>query len=244
VHLSNTCNLIRNDGWRGVQIEGNATKLEALKENFAGNPNVLQIHTLVGFRRGHDALDDVLARSDFPKDFDLLSIDIDGNDWHVWESVETYRPRVVVIEYNPTIPNDVVFIQDRDMSVNEGCSLAALIQLGKKKRYELVAVTACNAIFVTAEEFSKVGIEDNSVDAMRVSPPGGIFFGYNGTIYHTLGHGIWRLAKTDIARPDSLQILPPEKRIFGDRVRWARLRSQRDAGIPTFRSLKSPGLMH
>lgn len=218
VYLSNTCDLIRRHGWKAVQIEGSAKKFETLKANFAGNDNVRQICALVGFERGVNTLDDILARSELPEDFDLLSIDIDGNDWYVWESITDYRPRVVVIEYNPTIPNDVLFIQDKDMSLNEGCSLSALIDLGKAKGYELVACTVCNAIFVTREDFPKLGIADNGIDAMHLGARGRIFYGYNGKIYHTLASGTWKLAGTTIAEPDSLQLLPAHERLYGDRV--------------------------
>jgi len=218
VHLSNTCNLIRHGGWSGVQIEASQSKFSRLQANFSGNTNVRQICATIGFEGGVNSLDDALASTDCPRDFDLLSIDVDGNDWHVWNSVEAYRPRAVIIEYNPSIPNDVIFIQDRDMEINEGSSLAALIRLGKTKGYELAACTQCNAVFVTETDYPLLEIPDNSVDAMRINPVGRIFYGFNGTIYNTLPTLNWRLKGLPI-RPDSLQLLSPDERGFGGRVR-------------------------
>ncbi|MFN0193375.1 MAG: hypothetical protein ACKVP5_15615 [Aestuariivirga sp.] len=191
VHLSNTCNLIKNHDWFAVQIEGDTKKFQTLVKNFEGNSRVRQIEAMVGFTKGVDSLDDILSRTDIPSDFDLLSVDIDGNDWHIWDSLKDYHPRVVVIEHNGSVPNDVIFVQDRDMSVNEGCSLAALIRLGKEKGYEFCAVTTPNAFFVAKEEFPKLGIVDNSIGALRRSPIGRIFSGYNRKIYHTMSRMGW-----------------------------------------------------
>ena len=213
VHLSNTCHLIRDHGWMGVQIEGHKSKFDALQKNFAELKNAIQIRATIGYTPGADTIEDALKSTAIPLDFDLISIDIDGNDYHVWASIETYRPRVVVIEFNPTIPNDVVFIQDRDMSVNEGCSLAALIRLGGQKGYELVCATRANGIFVLKEEFQKFAIADNHIDSMRADSPGRIFYGYNGKVYQTLNKFTWALKGTP-ATPDMLQILPETQRVW------------------------------
>ncbi len=215
VHLSNTCHLIRNLGWHAVQIEGDRMKFRELQQNFAGNEKVHQIHTMIGFTPGADSLDDALATTPIPADFDLLSIDIDGNDYHVWESLRSYRPRVVVIEQNGSVPNDVVFIQDRDMSINQGCSLAALIRLGKEKGYELCAANTPNAFFVLKEDFPKLGISDNSIDALRRSPTGRIFCGYDRKIFHTMTQMGWGGGKLD---HDALQKFSPSEQGFQDRV--------------------------
>lgn len=97
----------------------------------------------------------VFAEAGIPRAFDLLSIDIDGNDLWVWKAL-TYRPRVVVIEYNPrfgpyksrTVPYD----PDRhwDGTNYYGASVLALRRLGTEKGYDLVASTRSNLIFVQA----------------------------------------------------------------------------------------------
>ena len=92
----------------------------------------MTLNAFVGFTAA-DGLDAILARTPIPADFDVLSIDIDGNDYHVWNAVARYKPRVVVIEYNPTIPAAVDFVQPADMSINQGASITAQARLGKQK---------------------------------------------------------------------------------------------------------------
>jgi hypothetical protein len=218
VYLSNTCHLVRDLGWHGVLIEGSAEKYADLRANYDGLAHAHPIHALVGFERGVDSLDDVLAGTDCPRDVDLVSIDIDGADYHVWRSLARYRPRVVMIEFNPSVPNDVVFVQDRDMAVHQGASLAALVELGKQKRYELVATTNCNAFFVREELFGAFGIDDNSVDAMHPNVIGRIFHGYDGTIYTKMRPLQWAGRGGPRPEIDQFQLLPPEARNFYDHV--------------------------
>ena len=120
-----------------------------------------------------------------PRDFDLLSIDIDGNDYHVWEAVESYRPKVVVIEYNPTIPNEVEFVQPRNARVHQGTSLRSIAGLAKLKGYELVATTTTNGIFVDQAYFPLFGIRDNSVANLRrdLDYVTYVFCGFDGHVF-------------------------------------------------------------
>lgn len=215
MHLSNTCLFIQEKQWYGVQIEANNSKFDKLVKNFSNYPNAIQVKGLVGYTQGADSIEDFLATTPIPKNFDFISIDIDGNDWHIWQSMSKYRPRVVVIEFNPKIPNDVLFVQDRDPTVSQGCSLSALIELGKEKGYELICVHKWNAFFCLAEDYLKFSIKDNSIDAMFLSPGGRIFGCYDGTIYNTLGQQAWRLRGIKITS-DSFQLLPKEQRVYGD----------------------------
>lgn len=51
-----------------------------------------------------DNINQIFADNNFTGEIDLLSIDIDGNDYYVWEAIDIVSPRVVVIEYNSKIP--------------------------------------------------------------------------------------------------------------------------------------------
>jgi len=217
VHLSNTCYFIKEKKWSAVQIEGSQKKFESLKENFSGFESAIQLKEIVGYTKGEDTLDDILKKTEIPADFDFISIDIDGNNWYIWESINLHRPRLVVIEFNPTVPNDIIFVQDRDMNINQGCSLAALINLGKRKRYELICTHGANAYFIVKEEFEQFNILDNSIDAMRFDSPGRIWSGYDGTVYNTLGRLGWAGGGRPID-PLEYQSIPSEQRNFGDRI--------------------------
>ncbi len=218
LHLSNTCSLIKDHGWSGVQIEGSEERFEDLKRNFAGMPNSFPLHKRIGFKAGKDTIDDALATLPVPRDFDLISIDIDGNDYYIWDSIKTYVPRVVVIEFNPTIPNDVIFVQDRNMDINQGSSLAALVELGKSKGYELAAATNCNGIFVHKDDSPKLGIADNSIDALRANVTGRIFHCYDGTVYNHMRPLQWTGRGGERPTMDQFQILSPKQRIFYDNL--------------------------
>jgi hypothetical protein len=166
VHLSNTRHLIEHRGWNAVLIEASAHKFAELEENSRPFPGVTCVRRFVTFDPPDD-LDGILVATPIPSDFELLSIDVDGNDFHIWESLRNYRPKIVVIEINPTMPNHVDFVQARDMSVQHGSSLAAMVRLGRQKGYELAAVTTSNAILARDDVFPSLGVTDNASDTLR-----------------------------------------------------------------------------
>ncbi|QLC25965.1 hypothetical protein HFP57_13660 [Parasphingopyxis algicola] len=205
LYLSNTARLIREEGWSAVLIEGDEERCAEIMTNLPYPDRVHAMHRWVGFERGKNTMDDILAETPIPKDFDFASIDVDSVDWHVWDAIQDYRPRLVCIEFNPSVPNSVIFVQDRDMGVNEGSSIAAMVELGKQKGYELICATG-NGFFVREEEFGKFGIEDNSIDAMRPDRGNYLWTGYNGKIYHTLDRMAWWGRQVEL-KPTSLQLL-------------------------------------
>ena len=146
VYLSNTCNLIRNFDYNAVLIEGESSRVPELEKNHPTS-QVIKICEFVTLA-GPNKLDAILKRTAIPLDFDLLSIDIDGCDYWVLESLQHYQPKIVVIEYNPTIPNAVDYIQAADFSVKHGSSAKSIVNLAQSRGYSLVAVTECNLIFV------------------------------------------------------------------------------------------------
>jgi hypothetical protein len=226
---SNTWTLIANRGWTGVLVEGERDRFEDLQRTYADVPQRTHLlNCFIGLDPG-TRLDDLLRQAGAPEDFDLLSVDIDGNDWHIWNSLASYRPRVVVIECNPTIDNDIYFVQEYGASINHASSLLALVELGKTKGYELVASTGGNGIFVRRELFPSFGIADNSIDALH-DPSGTvikIFQGFDGTIFAV---GALRLHWHGIAlKQEDFQVLRPIDRRFPGtkRRRWWRRWRQR-----------------
>jgi len=99
-------------------------------------------------------INEIFQKYDVPEEFDFLSIDIDGQDFHVWNKIENYSPRVVSIEMNHHIEpgKDKVMPLDDNWiwKGNEisGSSVTALKKLGNKKGYALVATCMSDAIFV------------------------------------------------------------------------------------------------
>jgi len=213
VHGSNVWNLIKKQGWSGVLIEADQTYFEKLEKEYAGIDRAHCINAFVSFE-GEKSLDNIFASTSLPKTFDLFSLDIDGNEYHLWESLNDYRPRVMLVEFNPSIPNDITFIQPRDMKVFQGSSLRALIELGKRKGYELVATNEVNAFFVLKELFPKFGISDNSIDSLHTGHQyeTKLFQLYDGTLKITGNTNlIWHKMPID---ENELQVLPPRKRRY------------------------------
>jgi hypothetical protein len=205
---SNTRNLIINEGYSAILIEADKGLFKKLQKNYLGNPNVITINQFVGWS-DKDNLDQILSSTPIPEDFDLLSIDIDGNDYHVWKAIRKYKPKIVVIEFNPTIPPGIRFVQQPNPSTNQGASLSSLVDLGKEKGYELVAVTGSNAFFVKSEYFSLFQIEDNRPEILWTNYPDTttyLFVGYDGTIFL---HGCKKLPWHEVElKESSFQVLP------------------------------------
>ena len=186
IYLSNTRTLIEHKGYHAVLIEANKKSFLKLKENTKDFGDVVVLNAFVGVST-MDSLDVLLSATACPYDFDFLSIDIDGNDIHVWRAIKRYRPKLICIEFNPTIPTEVTFEQPPNPKVNWGSSLAALVHLGKEKGYELICTNEINAFFITSELFPIFSIVDNSPSALRPNDAARtmIFSGFDGTLLVT-----------------------------------------------------------
>ena len=214
VHLTNTRHLIESKGFSAVLIEADKRRFADLRRNYSQyGERIVPINRVVGFG-DDDNLDTILVDTPIPLDFDFLSIDIDGNDYHVWNRVRKYSPKAVVIEFNQTIPTHIRFVQPADSSVNQGASLAALVELGQTKGYELISVLPNNAFFVRKEYFHLFQIESNAPEVLRTKT-GSItylFTGYDGRVFL---HGARRLPWHRIELVESdMQTLPRFLRTF------------------------------
>lgn len=144
-------------GWSGVFIEGSKHYCEAIRENFK-LPLAQNRLTLLNEFITAENINDLLAQTKAVeiKEIDLLSIDIDGNDYYVFKAINNINPRVVVIEFNAKFPPPMEWIMPYnpthiwDGTDNHGASLQSLVNLGKTKGYNLVAtnLNGVNAFFV------------------------------------------------------------------------------------------------
>lgn len=141
--FSNTRKLIE-EGWTGVLIEGDEGEFSRLVENSKPfGDRVKLMHTYVDRER---RLDDILRGYDAPVDIDLMVIDVDGQDYYLWNSMLRYRPRVVVIEYN-AITDDPWFCPPLGEPGQAGPF--AIHRLATGKLYDLVWKNRFNMIFAT-----------------------------------------------------------------------------------------------
>jgi hypothetical protein len=175
----NTTNLILNHGWHGLLVDGDRGNVERGIRFFARSR-----HTYVYPPRfvcswvTRGSINEIFAANGFSGEIDLLSLDLDGVDYWIWESIEAVSPRVVVVEYQDilgperswTVPYGDDF-SSRNYPMTDGmpnfagASLSAFVKLGRRKGYRLVAVNryGYNAFFV------RNGLRDDILPEIQVS---------------------------------------------------------------------------
>jgi hypothetical protein len=149
----NNCALLADVfGWSGLYAEADAQAGAALEARYAHNPRVRTEIVAVTPRN----LQSILDEAGVPPEFDILSVDVDGSDYWLWEALTEHRPRLVVIEYNAALPHDQRLVAPLDPGHRWdgteffGASLGALRALAAVKGYRLVHtdLTGTNAFFI------------------------------------------------------------------------------------------------
>lgn len=167
-HFSNTAALWSQDSsWKGILIEGDSERFKELKKNTAGY-NCLAINAMVGIAKD-DCLEALLKKNGIKEEIDVLSIDIDGNDYHIFESLKKIRPRLIIIEYNPTIPVWYDVYAPYCSKNNFGQSVGALNRIAEKKGYKLIALTLTNAFYVSKEDFKKFSEFETDLSKININ---------------------------------------------------------------------------
>lgn len=169
----NCLNLALNRGFSGLFMDGDKQKCEngTMAYRHLGLENVQIKNTFIT----KDTINSLISEAGFQGEIDVLSLDVDGNDYWFWQTIDCIDPRIVVIEYNATFgpdasvstPYDSAFVRyDKHRSgFYHGCSLSAIEFLGKQKGYRLVAAdeTGVNAFLVKDDlcpEIPTVSAED------------------------------------------------------------------------------------
>ena len=154
---ANTRFLLINNNWKGLVLDGSQSHIDYIRKD-----KIYWRHDLTAECRfiTRENINDIFDECGFRGDIGLLSIDIDGNDYWVWENIDAIRPRIVICEYNSvfgstrpvTIPYDANFVRTDAHYSNLyfGASLPALCLLANKKGYDFVGSnsTGSNAFFV------------------------------------------------------------------------------------------------
>lgn len=142
--FSNTFNLVEK-GWNAIYIEGDKKRFKDLLKTCLEFPKITPINTYVSKHKfSENSIDSILKKYSVPKDFDILSIDIDSFDLDVWESIENYYPKIVIIEINSSIPPGIISRHNRKILGN---SFTSTLNVGLKKNYTAVCHTG-NLIFI------------------------------------------------------------------------------------------------
>ena len=158
----NMANFIQNFGWNGLLIDGNEEGVLAAKSLYSNEIKKGTVKIDLQFLTVEN-INQVFHDNDCTGEIDLLSIDIDGNDYWIWESISVVNPRVVVVEYNAsfgdsrsvTVPYEPDFYRFNKHKSGwyHGVSLKALERLAKVKGYDLVGCNSdgVNAFFVRTD---------------------------------------------------------------------------------------------
>lgn len=157
---ANTRFLLMHDNWAGLVMDGSADNVRRIrKSGIYWKYNLKAVEAFIT----RENINELLRENGVSGEIGLLSIDIDGNDYWIWEAIDSISPAILVMEYNArfgpdeavTVPYDPAFTRTKAhfSNVYYGASLAALEKLSRKKGYILAGCNAAgnNAFFVRAD---------------------------------------------------------------------------------------------
>lgn len=163
---SNSANLYFNFGWHGAFIDGNEKALKRGRKFFSKYPHswFYQPKFIHGMVK-RENVNELIKSSGLSGEIGLLSIDIDGNDYWVWDAIDTINPQVVIIETHSefylediVVPYDPNYVYPGKHPVYHGASPKAMNRLAEKKGYRLVGANdyGYNLIFLRNDLLSDI----------------------------------------------------------------------------------------
>jgi hypothetical protein len=154
---SNCRFLMMNNNWRGFVMDGSADCINYLRQSsFYWRYDLNAVSAFIT----RDNINTLLAQSGFDADLGILSVDLDGVDYHVLEAIQGFEPRILICEYNSvfgpkraiSVPYDPAFQRTAKHTSNLyfGASLPAMAHIAGKKGYSLVGTNSAgnNAFFI------------------------------------------------------------------------------------------------
>jgi hypothetical protein len=165
---SNTRFLLVNDNWQGKIVNSGTEHIDFIHSKELGDfyyrYNITAISTFIDKTNVNSLIKDM----NVPTDIGILSIDLDGVDYWIWEAITTLSPRIVIMEYNShfgdkyafTVPYKKDFDRTHEHYSNLyfGASLPAICLLARKKGYQFVGSNSAgvNAYFVRQDVAGKL----------------------------------------------------------------------------------------
>lgn len=169
---SNSANLYFHFGWHGLFLDGNPKSIKRGKKFFAKYPHPwFYKPTFINAMITRKNINELITKANLKGEIGLLSIDIDGNDYWIWDKIEVVEPQVVIIEThiefglnNIVVPYDENYVYPGKHPIYHGASPVAMVNLAKRKGYRLVAANqyGFNLIFV------KNGLVDDLIPEVDV----------------------------------------------------------------------------
>ncbi len=164
---ANTRFLLINNNWKGLIIDSDKHNISSIN-----NDPVYWKYDITAQQSfvTKDNINTIFSKNGITGDIGLLSVDIDGNDYWLWEAIDIVSPQIVICEYNSlfgnkheiTIPYKKEFNRTKAHFSNLyfGASLPALCRLAKLKGYDFIGSNSagCNAFFIRKDIPHKLNI--------------------------------------------------------------------------------------
>lgn len=154
---ANTRFLLINNNWKGLVIDGSEKNIQFIKnDSISWNYSLNSVAKFIT----KENLNSLIENNGFKGEIGLLHIDVDGNDYWLWECLNIVNPEIVIVEYNSVFGNkkpisvpykaDFFVTKEHYSNLYFGASLKALEYLANKKGYFLVGSNSNgnNAYFV------------------------------------------------------------------------------------------------
>jgi hypothetical protein len=163
----NTKFLLKHDNWSGLVIDGSDDYIQKLRDSSLYWQHNLQSECSFITK---DNINDIITSKGISGDIGILSVDIDGNDYWVWEAIDCISPRIIICEYNSLFGShkSVTSLYDPNFVIDKahfsglywGASIAAFDYLARKKGYSLVGsnTTGNNIFFVRNDVVGEIPI--------------------------------------------------------------------------------------
>ena len=169
---SNSANLVFNFGWHGLFIDGNKRSIERGQKFYSKYPHPWAYSPKFACQIvKRENINHIIKDAGFSGEIGLLSIDIDGNDYWVWDALEVVQPQVVIIETHNefgfediVVPYDPNYFYPGKHPVYHGASPIAMTKLANQKGYRLVGANDLGFNFI----FIKNGIADELIPEVSV----------------------------------------------------------------------------
>jgi len=169
---SNSANLYFNFGWHGLFIDGNPSAVRRGRRFFSKYPHPWYFKPkFLCEKVTRENVNELITGAGYSGEIGLLSIDIDGNDYWIWDAIDVIEPRVVIIEtHNEFGLNNIVVPYDPEYSypglhpVYHGASPVAMTRLANRKGYRLVGANELGFNFI----FVKNGLADKDIPEVSV----------------------------------------------------------------------------
>ncbi len=159
---SNCRFLLKNRNWRGLVMDGDHKNIDRIRAD-----SISWRHDLISICQFIDCenINALIKSSGIVGEIGILSIDIDGNDYWIWKSIDSVKPHLVIIEYNAvfgdlepiSVPYRKDFIRSKANYSNlyYGTSIGALCKLGSEKGYTFLGSNRAgnNAFFIRNDRF-------------------------------------------------------------------------------------------